>query len=334
VLVSEVQPATETDAANETDTTAEAPPQEEVATTEEIPLEAETDAADEAMPTDEEDAEEAPEDPYEAEVSFPLAKVREEARARFVGLKLGESIRFVPNEVFDPAEVAELLNETIAERGGESFELMELGITRHLPAALDQELFTAAFGLDDEGNPHVTDETAMRAKVREQMEGELAQTAEQLLRIQLRKAMLDQTIFPLPEDFLKSWLRRNNEQIDDETIEREFGDFLEGLRWDVISNRVAEDNNLVVTEEEVVMTAEENMRKLFRNLNLPVREDMARDLARRELTGEEARKYFRKYHDEAQQNKVANALLSQVTVLEETVDQKAFDRAIEEITKD
>ena len=63
--------------------------------------------------------------------------------------------------------------------------------------------------------------------------------------------LLEKTDFQLPEDFLKRWLLKVNEKTTAEQIEKEFDSFRNDLKWQLIRNKVASDNEVKITEEEL-----------------------------------------------------------------------------------
>ena len=62
----------------------------------------------------------------------------------------------------------------------------------------------------------------------------------------------------LPDDFLKNWLKASSKgQVTDTLLDKEFEDYKRGLKWDLVKNRIAEDNKITVEAEEVRAKAKE-----------------------------------------------------------------------------
>jgi trigger factor len=72
----------------------------------------------------------------------------------------------------------------------------------------------------------------------------------------------------LPEEFLKKWLLKVNENTTAEQIEQEFDSFRKDLKWQLIRNKVAKDNGMKITEEELLKEAENITRFQFRQYGL------------------------------------------------------------------
>jgi trigger factor len=66
------------------------------------------------------------------------------------------------------------------------------------------------------------------------------------------KAVIENITFPLPDDFMKRWIKLANEKnVSDEEIEKDYPRFAKQLRWDRITRKVIRENNIENTPEEV-----------------------------------------------------------------------------------
>ena len=84
----------------------------------------------------------------------------------------------------------------------------------------------------------------------------------------IKNLALEKTDFQLPEEFLKRWLLKVNENTTEEQIEKEFDSFRKDLKWQLIRNKVARDNELKITEEELLKEAENITRYQFQQYGL------------------------------------------------------------------
>ena len=82
------------------------------------------------------------------------------------------------------------------------------------------------------------------------------------------KLAIEKTEFLLPEEFLKKWLLKVNENTTAEQIEKEFDNFREDLKWQLIKNKVAKNNEMKITEEELQKEAENITRYQFQQYGL------------------------------------------------------------------
>ena len=79
---------------------------------------------------------------------------------------------------------------------------------------------------------------------------------------------MEKTDFQLPEEFLKRWLLRVNEKSTEEQIGKEFDSFRKDLKWQLIRNKIARDNEVKISEEELQNEAEKITRYQFQQYGL------------------------------------------------------------------
>ena len=79
---------------------------------------------------------------------------------------------------------------------------------------------------------------------------------------------MSKTDIELPEEFLRKWLIKVNDQVTSDQIDKDFNSFKEDLKWQLIRNKVARDNELKVTEEEMHEEAEKVTRYQFQQYGL------------------------------------------------------------------
>jgi trigger factor len=86
--------------------------------------------------------------------------------------------------------------------------------------------------------------------------------------LDIKKLALDKTNFSFPEDFLKKWLLKVNEKSTAEEIDKDFNNFLTDLKWQLIRNKVAKENEIKISEEELHAEAENITRYQFQQYGL------------------------------------------------------------------
>ena len=114
-------------------------------------------------------------------------------------------------------------------------------------AELNQELFDKLFG---EGNVKSVEE--LKAKIKEDAEGQFAQQADQKFLNDVTESLIDNTKFDLPAEFLKKWIQNAGENpLTAEQAELEYEKSEKGLRYQLIEGKVIVENNLQTTFEEL-----------------------------------------------------------------------------------
>ena len=190
----------------------------------------------------------------------------EEIKKSFTGKAVNDMVCFDLKKAFpNDSEVAGLLRmkKEDAETIGGNFIFTIKEISRFHPAEQGKELYDKIYG---EGVVN-TEEEFMK-KIEEEISESLARESEFKLMQDLKELVRSKIDFQLPEDFLKKWLVRVNENATEELIEKEFESFRKDLKWQLIRNKVARENEIKISEEELQNEAENITRYQFRQYGL------------------------------------------------------------------
>lgn len=195
---------------------------------------------------------------HSASVAIDFIK-DEEQKKKFLGLQNGDTITVNPKEVFSSAtDRSAMLGITSeqAENISPYFLFTVENVNRIELAELNQDLFDKYFG------PNVvSSEEEFKTKLKEATEKGLSSHSDRKFFDEVRKKLLSDMQFSLPEDFLKRWLMSSNEKpITREQAEVEFEKSREALRWQLIEGKILQNNNVTVTEEEVSSQAKEDVK--------------------------------------------------------------------------
>jgi trigger factor len=190
----------------------------------------------------------------------------EEIKKLFVEKKAGDSIDFdlrkaLPNDYEIAGILRKQKDEVAAVNGNFRYTINE--INRFVPAEVNQELFDKVYG---EGI--VKSEEEFKSKIEEEIAKNLKRESEYKLMLDIKALALGKTEFSLPEEFLKKWLLKVNEKTTEEQIEKEFDSFRKDLRWQMIRNKVARENEIKITEEELHAEAMNITRYQFQQYGL------------------------------------------------------------------
>ena len=190
-------------------------------------------------------------EPFSTKTAFPMNQMADEAKGQFVGKKKGDVVTFNIEQAF-PDEKARATATGVKKDEAENltgeFTFTVDDITRHEPAELNQEFFDKVVGVGA-----VTDEAEFRSKVLEIIRGNYKREADQLLRLNIEKTLLDNTPILLPDEFLKNWLLEVNEgKFTPEQVDEQYGDFTKSVKLQLIKNKIADNGDIKVDPEEVM----------------------------------------------------------------------------------
>jgi trigger factor len=260
----------------------------------------------------------------DASLSVDLVK-DETIKKEFIGKAEGDTITFDIRTAFpNDYEIAGLLRkqkDEVKEING-LFTITIKEVSRFMPAENDQELWNKVYG---EGTVSSVEE--FEAKVTEEIRQYFSRETEYKLRTDARDMLLQKVPFELPEEFLKRWLVRVNEKTTAEDIEKDWDHFRNDLRWQLLKNRVAKENELKITDEEILAEAKEFTRAQFTQYGLYYATDeqitsFAKDMLKKE---EEARRIAEKVLD----TRVLDIVIDAMKVDDKKVSAEEFNKLFE-----
>lgn len=184
----------------------------------------------------------------------------ESVKSRLVGAKPGESVVMnVSGAVESDAEAAAMIGVKKEEVGnfGPLFRFTIESISRIEPAEMDAGFFEKVAP-----GKEITGEPDLREFIREQVSLQYQADVDKHFRNDVMKKLLEVTALPLPEEFLKKWLvDANKEEVTPEQVEKEFGQFADTFRWQLIENHLIKTHGLQISQEEV----DSHLENYFRN---------------------------------------------------------------------
>lgn len=252
-----------------------------------------------------------------------LISMEEDARKPFIGKKVGDSVEVDVNEIYKtPSQRASILGVKEAELEGmdPKYTFTITQIRKFAEPELNEEFFKLAFPAGD-----VTTAEQFDAKIDEQVRAELAKETDFKFTADLRKYLLEKANLNLPEEFLKNWLYQVNEgKFTMEDIEKEFPQFLDMIRWDLIRRKVMKENNLEITQDDVKAEAKEVAMMQFQYYGMhTVADDMLENFVGSILGNKEE---VRKIYDKVGERKVVEAVSEQIKINEKNVTPEEFQK--------
>ena len=258
-----------------------------------------------------------------------IEKVVKKEQPKFIGLKKEDEVRFDVSKIFDDAETkSHLLGKSEEEakdvKGEYVFKVNT--ISRTEPADINQELFDRVFGKDV-----VKTEEEFMTKIRETISENYKRETNHFLEHHIEDYFLDNTKINLPDDFLKSWLKSSGEgKITDEVLNQEYSSYIRGLKWDLIKNKIADDNGIKVEAEEVRNKAKDMIIAQFGGQAFAAQfGDKIDGIADNYLQNENGQNFMRLYN-QLKNEKVLAFIKEKITVQDKQVTVDEFKKIVEE----
>jgi trigger factor len=219
-----------------------------------------------------------------------MDRVKDEAKKAFTGLKVGDKTVVDAQQLSStPADLAAMLgiDKAQAESFNAKMQFTVKGISRLAESEINQELFDKIYGPGT-----VNSEEEFRDKIREELKGMFANDSERKFYNDVVDHLMNKVNFNLPGDFLKRWIVAVNEKpVTPEQVEAEFEGYAKGLKWQLIENRIIKDNNISVTNEEVMGHTKNLILAQFgRMQQMPMNDEDLANTAQRVLANEEEAK--------------------------------------------
>ncbi len=171
----------------------------------------------------------------------------------FIGRHVGDDITFNPQEAAggSAAEIAGMLNidkkDAPDVKSDFRFHVEEIMINQD--AEMNQELFDAVLGKDVAKN-----EEEYLTKVREMLAGQLKNDSNYRFTIDTKDALMAAAgadTMELPDEFLKRFLASRAENEDEaKKVEEDYPRSSEQIKWQLIRDKVAEDLEVKVTNDD------------------------------------------------------------------------------------
>ncbi len=250
----------------------------------------------------------------------------EEVKKAIQGKKAGDTIVFDPVKVYENKhEVGHMLNisHEEAENIEGDFKFTVSEVLRFKKAEVNEELFKKAFGEDTE----IKTEEEFRNKLRADIEEQLKYSSDYKFTIDSRDILVEKISMELPEEFLKRWLKETNNELTEEQIEADFDNFMKDLRWQLIKDRVAKDNEVKIEQEDVKAMAKEIAAMQFRQYGMfSMPDEQLSAYADQILQNEEER---RRITTRVQEEKIMAIIKENVNIDEKAISQEDFNKLLE-----
>ena len=188
------------------------------------------------------------------------------------GKKVDDFIILDPKTVSkDNKDMASMLGVKEDELEGLSkqFKFTINDIKRMDMAKLNEELFTKLFPTGE-----VKTESDLKEKVAADLTNMFKEDSNRLFTQTIYEYLMDKTKISMPESFLKKWIKLSNDKpIDDETLDKEFDNYLKSMKWQLIQGKLFKENDIQISNEEVMDFTKSLLISNYAQYGMPAPED-------------------------------------------------------------
>ncbi len=182
--------------------------------------------------------------------SIAIDKLEGDVRKNMIGKKLAESLtvdyRDFSDNQSDMAAMLAVTKDELQNVNG-SFKITIEKIQRLMPAQLNEELFKRMY---PDGS--VTNLNEVKEKIKQDYAAYFDKESDKKLKNDIVVELIKNTKVELPDEFLKRWLVTvNEEKTTKEQVEQEYPNYRDGLKWQLIQNKVIRENDIKVTLDDL-----------------------------------------------------------------------------------
>ncbi|MES2882272.1 MAG: trigger factor [Bacteroidota bacterium] len=250
----------------------------------------------------------------------------ESYRPSLIGKKKDESFDVSLADAFEAKEREWILNDLGLDTASDKhFKLLitKLGFVE--TRELNEEFFKQLFPTEE-----ITTEEAFRQRVKAELEKGFEAESSNQLQHGLYHVFLENTSFDFPAAFLKRWLKTQGEkekQKTDEEVEAEFPNFLNQLKWSLITDKFVQENNIEVQPDELRQFAKQQLFGYMGMPNMGEDQPWINDYVEKMMKD---RKYVEDAYNRMQTQKMFAAAEQQVKAIETPITKEAFLQMNEE----
>jgi trigger factor len=256
-----------------------------------------------------------------------IEKIEKKEQKKFIGLKKEEAVEFeVEKALADEAERARALNlsEEEAKQAKGTYVFTVTSVSRVETAELNQELFDKVFGSEV-----VKTEEEFLSKIRETITENYKRETDHLLDHEIQHYFVDNTKISMPDNFLKTWLKNTSAgKVTDEVLEKEFSQYKESLKWDLIKNQITEEKSITVEGDEVREKAKKQIIEQFGGESIAAQlGSKLDDIANNFLSGQDGKgENFMRIYNQLRHEKIMKVVKEAITINEKKVSLDEFKK--------
>jgi trigger factor len=241
-------------------------------------------------------------------------------RSQLIGKKKDDTVQIALSEAFEGKEAEWVLQDLgIDSATNRHFKLLITKVGLIEARELNEEFFTQLFPNDE-----VKNEADFRNRIRQELEKQWQAESRNQLQHSLYHILLDQTQIDFPAEFLKRWLKTQGQEgqpKSDEEVEAEYPNFINQLKWTLISDKLAQEGSIQVGPEELRQFAKEQLLGYMGMATLDEEQQWVRDYIDRMMKD---RKYVEDAYNRIQTQKIFEYAESKVNATDTPISKEEF----------
>jgi trigger factor len=245
---------------------------------------------------------------------------KESIRPSLIGKKKEDTIQLKLDDAFEGQEKEWVLNDLGIDSATDKYFKLTITKVGFVEAReLNEEFFAQLFP-----NEEIKTEEAFRQKVKDELQKNWDAESKNQLQHGLYHVLLDHTHIDFPAEFLKRWLKtqgQDKQAKTDEEVENEFPQFVNQLKWTLISEKLIQQSGLQVDPDEIRQFAKQQLLGYMGMQALDEEQQWVRDYIDRMMKD---RKYVEDAYNRLQTQKLFDWAETQINAEETPITKEEF----------
>ena len=226
----------------------------------------------------------------EATVSMDVIEDKN-VKKKFIGLKSGDQLTLNVMSVFqnhsDLSAMLKITHDQLHALTSDSFRFTVKQINRLAPSEFNKELFDKVYS-----DGSVTNIKEFKQKVTEEAEKSFVVESDRMLKNDVVLYLVKKVKLEMPDEFLKRWLVQTSEKpLTLEQVESDYHMYSKSLKWQLLENKILENNEVKVNNEDLLSFTKELVAKqMMQYGQVSSDEKQILDIAENILKNEDERK--------------------------------------------
>lgn len=270
---------------------------------------------------------------FEQEVTvLPEVVKSKKVKKQLVGLSVNDELKLNPFELFNDNEMVIRQSLGIEEEQisglSKTFKATVKEIKKVVPAELNQEFFDLVMGAGAAAN-----EEEFKKKIEENLGSYYVAEAEKQLEAEINALLEEKHQLTLPDEFLKRWLQETKpETYTAENVEEQYSTESVVLRKQLIREKIAEEQNVEVSDEDINQTSFAYTAQMLRQYGLNNPDpSMVQNF---EAKNREDKNYLMRIRDVVVEKKVLDKVKELITVKTKKLNVDKFYDQVKKFSND
>jgi trigger factor len=211
----------------------------------------------------------APEDAGKQTNSLLVKYFTADTQAKLMGKQVGDTVEIILGSAFDEKVLPAILKDLGLEPTDESAKGLYYNMTIDKIGHVEKAVVDAGLFEDIYKGAGITTEQEFRDRLKTEIQGYWDGQGRNKLHNDIFETLVHETHIDIPTNFMKRWISEGGEKFKPmQEVEAEWSKFDHSMRWELICSKVALQNNIQVTKEEIEEGIRTTVKQYFAQMGM------------------------------------------------------------------